>query len=78
MRPEELEKVAGGFTYEGPKEWLRGHRIACPFCNSGDRNVIKERGSYRETSAYFRCAKCKRIFSYHFMNQRDIELWKDR
>ena len=76
--PEELGKVVGGFIYEGPKEWLRGYKIACPFCNCEDRDVIEDRGSYRETNAYFRCTQCKRTFSYHFMNQRNIELWKDR
>ena len=35
MHPNELEKVAGGFIYEGPKEWLRGREIACPARGTG-------------------------------------------
>ena len=77
IRAEELEQASGGFAYEGPREWLNGHRIVCPYCGCEDRGAILNQPSWRPNNAYFRCTGCDRNFSYHYNDRQGIIRFDD-
>ena len=73
----ELEQVSGGWEFDGPRDWLVGHDIVCPYCGNGRRDVVTFTGSTSKSSAYFKCLDCKRMFIYSHLRGK-IELFDDQ
>ena len=73
LNKKEMEQVSGGWEYDGKREWLLGHEISCPYCNSGSREVVVFKASLKATNATFRCENCNRTFRYTYQRK---QIWR--
>ena len=71
LSKDELEKITGGFTYEGaPGHKLNGVEITCPSCGTGLEQLIRQ---YNNTpsgrQALFYCYVCNKTFLYEYTDE---------
>ena len=65
LTKEDMEKVVGGFTCEGPWEWIKGMEIKCLYCGEESNDTVRYIAATSKINAVFFCEKCKRTFKYY-------------
>ncbi|MCR5538552.1 MAG: hypothetical protein K6F13_04700 [Lachnospiraceae bacterium] len=64
---DDLEDVAGGFTFESHSvtdNWMDGYEIKCPHCGNDAQELIHKGATIRRNTMYFICNKCGKSFHY--------------
>ena len=68
LTPDEIEKVSGGYVYDGDLTWLLGHEITCPYCGEGSEEVVQFVTTVNQsrTNACFQCKACRKQFNFAY------------